>query len=841
MQPNHPTLLKEIASKVAEHIEPLYSNCFEGVNDELFALAEKATNNKIQSEVFDGMREIRSRRQSLEDNFFEAIESTVDNFFASEKLEQPTLDILVPENATGELSLVDLKDLDERIAYGSAVQKANGLYFNALFEFNQRLAILNNGYKIDDHSNPFGPARLTQIFANINKALDISQMHRNLLLKTFSTYVLEELEELYAQCNSLLIEAGILPDLKYDVRKQPQSAPEQTTPEQQQPEVAPIEPPVQDPAAQAPSTQAQPGASQRPFETNASPASYSVQHGDSAPELYHSIQEILSSRSADSSWSLQPNQSQQKPVGGEAKPVANEAPAQSVGQRNFSQPDGTIPVNVFASGSPSFAQNPIATDNPSAATGAPAQYYNNTQLVNVISSMQQQRLPDQLVFDANHIEETKQQFIQQLSASADPANPQEINGLDADTIDLIGMLFEFMLNDQDLCPSVKALLSHLHTPFLKVALLDKDFFTQHNHPARQLLNSMAKAGARWIEENDKDHGAFPKMKAVVDRILLEFDINLELFSELNHDFNQYIEQLQKRSDIAEKRASESIKGKEKLRLARDQAIREINQRSQNRSIPESVDQFLRQCWLDILVFTLLRKGEKHPLWEEQKTLIEQLIWSTTPKSTQKELQQVRNKVVDISQIIARGFEQLGGYPGNSKDLLRKIAVLQNELIDNPPTQQPEPISVVPTAKKEKTAVSSKTTTAESVAGPSAESSTTAKAKAAITTKAPTKKFSPELLEAIKQLRAIPFGTWFQFTTNAQGDTIKGKLSWYSPATSRYMFVNARGKQIAVRSMLSLANSMRLGDAVVLQDKKKPLVDRAMLAVYELIKVPKPIA
>ncbi|MBV1915170.1 MAG: DUF1631 domain-containing protein, partial [Pseudomonadales bacterium] len=67
------------------------------------------------------------------------------------------------------------------------------------------------------------------------------------------------------------------------------------------------------------------------------------------------------------------------------------------------------------------------------------------------------------------------------------------------------------------------------------------------------------------------------------------------------------------------------------------------------------------------------------------------------------------------------------------------------------------------------------------------------------------------------------------------------LSWYSPATSRYMFVNVQGKQIAVRSMLSLANSIRLGDAVIIEEKKKPLVDRAMFAVYELLKVNKTAA
>ena len=53
------------------------------------------------------------------------------------------------------------------------------------------------------------------------------------------------------------------------------------------------------------------------------------------------------------------------------------------------------------------------------------------------------------------------------------------------TIDLVGMLFEYMLSDEHLPDSVKALLSYLHTPFLKIAFIDKDFFEQPEHPARK--------------------------------------------------------------------------------------------------------------------------------------------------------------------------------------------------------------------------------------------------------------------------------------------------------------------------------------------------------------------
>ena len=797
MQLDHKKLFNDITSTVVEQTQELYANCFEAVNERLFALAEQAENNKIQTEIFDSMREIRSNRQQLEDDFEKAINASAKTFSIDPKIGQKPLDILAPAKADGELSLVNFKDLDEKIAYSAIIQTANDLYFHALFELNQRLSILNHGYKIDEYSNPFGPARLTQIFSHTTANLQLTQSHKSLFLKQFGSCVLEELEELYQQCNQLLIQAGVLPNLKYNVQKR-----------------SSVEPSSAGSASSSESMSSDEDIPGAPGENSSTHAA------ESPPALYQSIQEILSSRNeTDTSW-----------AGSNQSNVATAAATGST--QGF--PANATTVNTFGSGAPaSFAQNQPGTTTPQSA--APAmQYYQNHQIVSAINSIQDQhkQLPERLIYDPNLIEETKRQLVQQLTASADPSKPHEIEGLDADTIDLIGMLFEFMLNDQDLCPSVKALLSHLHTPFLKVALLDKDFFTQHNHPARLLLNSMAKAGARWVDENDKERGIFPKMRSVVDRVLLEFEINIELFSELTEDFTHFINQMEKRAEIAERRASESIKGKEKLRIARDKAIQEINLRSDKSAVPEFVDQFLRQYWLDILVFTLLRKDEKHPLWTEQLDLIEQLIWSTTPRSSEREQQQVQNKIQDINEIIARGFAQLGGFPGNSKELLRKISSHQETLLSKPPITKP-----VQTA----TALPAGTSDSPTAAPASAQATPKTKSGKASNKKPAEKKFSPELLEAIKQLRQIPFGTWFEFTTNAQGDKVKGKLSWYSPATSRYMFVNVQGKQIAVRSMLSLANSIRLGDAVIIEEKKKPLVDRAMLAVYELLKVNKPAA
>src|SRR5690606_5883111 len=71
--------------------------------------------------------------------------------------------------------------------------------------------------------------------------------------------------------------------------------------------------------------------------------------------------------------------------------------------------------------------------------------------------------------------------------------PARLNQMDEDVINLVSMLFEFILNDNQLPASMKALIARLQIPMLKVAILDKSFFGKEGHPARRLLNEIATA------------------------------------------------------------------------------------------------------------------------------------------------------------------------------------------------------------------------------------------------------------------------------------------------------------------------------------------------------------
>src|SRR5690606_36420979 len=123
--------------------------------------------------------------------------------------------------------------------------------------------------------------------------------------------------------------------------------------------------------------------------------------------------------------------------------------------------------------------------------------------------------------------------------------------------------FEYMLNDENLPDSVKALLSYLHTPFLKVAFVDPGFFEQAEHPARLLLNNLAEAGARWVgNDGSSQYDIYNKIRDVVNRILKDFDNDIKVITELLLEFSSYTKNILRRQELMEKRATERAQGEE---------------------------------------------------------------------------------------------------------------------------------------------------------------------------------------------------------------------------------------------------------------------------------------
>lgn len=391
-----------------------------------------------------------------------------------------------------------------------------------------------------------------------------------------------------------------------------------------------------------------------------------------------------------------------------------------------------------------------------------------------------------------------------------------LSGEQTDTVELVGMLFQYIQRESELHKQVQDLVSRLQVPLLRVALEDGGFFTEHTHPARQLLNTIAHEGNEWLSDDDSDSPVFSRLNKVTDRVLTEFRDDISVFKQLLTDLRDQLNTLKKRAEVNERRQIEASKGREKLELARERADKEIRLRLARAKPPEYIRGLLEEAWADVLALTVLRHGNHSSELKAALDSADDLIDCSVVDHSPERMAALRRRVPELLTEVRRGLAQVG-FQGNDFDTIeRSLKQLFSNALDEPTTadgeaapREPEPARVRfgLSTHKERT----KRTRGESI------------------------RLNEKEQAALSRLRKMQFGTWFEFQVDNRRRPIRWKLAWYSPVTSRCLFVNRRGARVDERSLQSLAREVARGKARLYRPDEAPLFDRAVSAILTRVR------
>ena len=129
-----------------------------------------------------------------------------------------------------------------------------------------------------------------------------------------------------------------------------------------------------------------------------------------------------------------------------------------------------------------------------------------------------------------------------------------------DLINMVGMLFEYILEDYKMPEEIKNLIGLLQIPVLKLALLEKEFLTDRKHPGRILLNQMATAGMQCTGSDDPVIELIEKtVKTIFKHFIDQPDIFIHCLESFNRDLAA-LEELQQKAQesTSEETASPSF-------------------------------------------------------------------------------------------------------------------------------------------------------------------------------------------------------------------------------------------------------------------------------------------
>lgn len=253
-----------------------------------------------------------------------------------------------------------------------------------------------------------------------------------------------------------------------------------------------------------------------------------------------------------------------------------------------------------------------------------------------------------------------------------------INQVDDDVINLVSMMFEFILDDRNLAAPMKALIGRLQIPMVKVAIADKTFFSKGGHPARRLLNEMAMACLGWQEsadDNQRKDSLYSKMDETVRAVLTEFDTDMSVFERLLVDFRSYLDKEKRRAQILEQRTIDAEDGKAKSERARAQVDTELNRICKGRDLPLAVTKLLREAWANVMFITSLKQGIESEEWRSCSATAQQLVWSVTATMDKDNRQRLLKLVPELLQKLRTGLESISFSPFETTNLFKQLEVV----------------------------------------------------------------------------------------------------------------------------------------------------------------------
>ena len=233
------------------------------------------------------------------------------------------------------------------------------------------------------------------------------------------------------------------------------------------------------------------------------------------------------------------------------------------------------------------------------------------------------------------------------------------------TIEIVALMFQAILQEDRIPPSIRVWFSRLQMPVLRVALEEPDFFGTLNHPARQLIDRMGSC-VMGFEASEVQGGALEnEVKRVVQVIEQYPETGKRVYQLVYDEFQKFIAKFLTEKSSAQKIVSvaQQVEQKETLTIQYT-----IEMRNMLREMPvrEEFREFLFKVWAEVLAVAAVRKGPQHAETLDLKKSSTDLVWAASAKPNRSDRARVIADLPKLLQRLRSGMTLLG-LPPSTQD------------------------------------------------------------------------------------------------------------------------------------------------------------------------------
>jgi len=746
-----PPILHSVRQTARRALSGLLTTLFNNADDVLFEMADRSRNDGDQHMYFDSMREIRVQRKRISTEFGQRMYASFEALYEPTQVEEDEFPDF--ETAVDSMSLLKDDDLEIAVAVAGIVSKVTSQFSLPVMQLTRRIDALCTHRTVTERMNPLGPHQLGAAFVGATSCIEIDIRVRIVLLKLFERFVMEHLGQTYEDANRLLAEAGVLPDLRNVMKRDASTH---------------AHPSARPPAAAG--THGAQLAGHGGQGRHAGDGGRSTGHGGATSALHGSG---IGGAGGDSDFTV-------------LQQLLAAQPGHGGGQAGGYSGSGAIGGGQYAG-----PVGPIIT---------------TPELMSVLSVVQSAASTEPIDIDRVPVAIDLRQLVLARAPDVTGAPAGSMGRTDEDTVNLVGMLFDYILNDRNLAIPMKALIGRLQIPMLKVAILDKTFFNRTSHPARQLLNELSSAGIGWSGSAElKRDALYNKIESVVLRVLNNFSDDPEIFGTLVTELRNFVQQDHHRVQIVEQRVKEVEAGRAKTISAKQTVERLVNQKASGLRLPPEIGHFISDTWSRVLVYLCVRHGDEAGEWADAVQTFDDLLWSVQPLDALADIEERDRARPRLLDRVEQGMEVLGL---SGPEIEATLTALRDRLTDISNSDRAFLEDDRPHAEAPELPVMEEIV----LTGPGEVE--------------PVETVEPEP-EMVREINRLTEGVWVEMTHD-DGQKMRCKLAAIVQPGSKYIFVNRRGMKVAERSRMALAIELKRKSITILDESQ--VFDRALEAV-----------
>lgn len=275
--------------------------------------------------------------------------------------------------------------------------------------------------------------------------------------------------------------------------------------------------------------------------------------------------------------------------------------------------------------------------------------------------------PGAVYMDATHVERAATALRQRTTELKQAASTPTEKA----TIEVVALMFQSILAEERIPPSVRVWFARLQIPVLRVALAEPEFFSALQHPARRLIDRMGSC-VMGFESNVSSAALEAEIKRVVQVIEQYPETGRRVFQLVFDEFQKFLSTYLSEQGSASRFVSVAQQVEQKETLSVQYTI-ELRKLLDDVPVRDEVRDFLFKVWVDVLAVSSVKYGLRHEETSALKQVASDLLWAASAKPNRDDRARVIQQLPALLQRLRQGMGLLGFTTGMQDQHIKTVS------------------------------------------------------------------------------------------------------------------------------------------------------------------------